>query len=157
MNSTIKKIVCLNSLIFAFCAGTAHAAKLDGVTTASPAQILIEHALIKTSGGNKQAVIRLIAKDKQNLHDNQVYQAQIESIGSTASQDGSYDEADETIFIPKLMQNGGVTYQITLRLINPKTLEFAVIENTVLSSESEVNQFFDSKSVHNVNYYFSDN
>lgn len=146
----------LIALMLTFCAGAADAAKFDAATRSSPAQILIEHALIKTSKGTKHATIRLIAKDNQSLHESQVYQAQIISAHSTTAHDGIYDEADEVIFVPHLLQNGIATHQITLSRIKPKTLEFAVIETTPLSTEKSSNMFFDQDAVHDTGYNYQD-
>lgn len=138
-------------LILVFFTGTGYAAELRAGTESSPAQIFIHNAVVKTSSGTKHASIRLVATDSGNLHENQIYQAHFSSANSAAHPDGRY--ADEEIYIPKLLQNGSGVRQTTLRLVNPRTGEFVVIENTFLSTDSGSNKFFNPKDIHDVNYH----
>ncbi len=122
------------------------------VTSSAPTQIVVRHAVVKTASGTKHASIHLVATDNGSLHEGQVYQAHFKGATSAKPQDGRYDEMDEEIFIPKLVQSGSVVYQATLRLIDRKTMQFAITETTLLSAESEPNAFFDPRAVHDVNY-----
>ena len=134
-------------LILAFCAETGYAAELSGSV---PLQIVVRHAVAKTESGNKHIGIHLIAKDGNNLHENQIYQARFMGANPAKHQDARYDELGEEIFIPRLVQRGSRVYQATLKMISRKPLEFIVIETTLLSSDPENNSFFDPSSIHNV-------
>lgn len=147
-----KRLFQINAaLILVFFTGTGYAAELRAATESSPAQILIENAVIKTSSGTKHAAIRLAATDSGSLHESQIYQAQFFSANSAVHPDGRY--ADEEIYIPNLSQNGSGPRQTTLRLVNPRTQEFVVIENTFISTDSGSNKFFNPKDIHDVNYH----
>lgn len=153
----IKKSFLYAGAALIFFTGTiGYAAEFNAATASSPAQIVIQHALAKTASGTKHVAIRLIAKDGSNLHENQIYQAQFAPASSSSPQDGSYNEQDEEIYIPRLLQSGSAANQTTLRLVNRKTHEFEVVESTFLATESEPNTFFDPKAIHNVNYDFPD-
>lgn len=138
------------TLILVLGAQTANTAE---VTVSAPAQIVVQHAVIKSASGSKQASIYLVATDDRSLHEGQIYQAHFKGANSEKPQDGRYDEVDEEIFIPKLVQSDSVVYQATLRLIDRKTMQFEITETTLLSAESESNAFFDPRAVHNVNNY----
>ena len=133
------------TLILVLFAKIAYTAELS---SSIPVQIIVRHAMAKTDSGNKHLGIHLIARDSNNLHENQIYQARFMGANPGKPQDGRYDELDEEIFIPRLVQHGRI-YQATLRMVNRRLMEFVVTEATLLS-DPESNSFFDPRSIHNV-------
>lgn len=156
----LKKVflnTCLTIILSSLTIAEAQAASFNSPTSVSPAQIVIQNALINTASGNQHAPMRLIAKDHKGLHNGQIYQVHFGETNSIPQQDGIYDVADETIYIQELLQADELSHQTTLRLINKKPLEFAIIE-TMTSVVKPVNErFFDATLIHKVNYRPADN
>jgi hypothetical protein len=129
-----------------------YAANFNTATASSPARIVIQNAVISTSSGNKYASIRLVAKDNKNLHEGQVYQAHFGSRANSGDgEDASYNEADEIIYVPALLQAGSLSHQTTLKQINRELSEFVIIEVRTSVVRPPEDLFFNPSSVHKVN------
>lgn len=146
--------VSFTMMLVSLTAGQGYAADFNAATTRSPAQILIQNALIKTLSGTKQASIRLVAKDKKNLHEGQVYQAHFARSQFKNRPDGSYDAVDDVIYIQRLLQAGTLSHQTTLKHVDGKPSEFVVIEMTTSVVNRDQDLF---SSVHKVNYPVPEN
>lgn len=137
--------------------GEVQAASFNLATAFTPAQILIENALIVSTSGNKYASIRLVAKDNEALREGQVYQANFGSTNVANNQDAHYDEGNETLYIEKLLQAGSLSHQTTLKRTNLYPLEFTIIEISTSVVKPANNIYFDPLSAHKVNYPLPEN
>lgn len=105
---------------------SAMAAEHKTQTASSPAEILINNALMTNVAGMQHYVkIRLIATDRLSLRRHQVYQAVFDAAMGGVS-DASYNEAEGVIFINTLSQAGALIHQMTLKRVGFN--QFAVIE-----------------------------
>lgn len=131
-------------------AGSAHAADYDAATAYSPAQILIKNALVNTALGSQHASIHLVAKDHKNLHRGQVYQGHFGTPNAVNGEDGSYNEADEVIYVRDMTQAGALSHQAVLKCVNRQRFECTILEVTTTVVKQPQDLFFNSGSVHKV-------
>lgn len=131
-------------------ATSGYAAEFTAATAYSPAQILVKNASISTAAGVQYASIQLVAKDHKNLHRGQVYQGNFAAPNPGNGEDGSYNEADEIIYIRDMMQAGALAHQATLKCASRQQFECIIIDVTTSVLKQPQDSFFKSESVHKV-------
>ncbi len=125
-----KKIVSLAVTAVLFGNGEVYAASYNS----SLGEIELKNVAGFNNDGNAlfSTYGKLIPVDGGTLHGGQIWKV-TDMLAPTGTQDATYTNIDGKLFIPNLVQDAFVSYNVTFLLTNPIALEFTIIELTTSS------------------------